>query len=67
MILLSGITYAQKITIIILCISILAFTALNALLVVYLHRRNRKLNKRLPPPADTNTEEDKPNIKEHNI
>ena len=60
MILLSGITYAQKITIIILCISALAFTAINGLLVIYLHRRNKKLNKSLPPQDNAGvTEEDK--------
>lgn len=53
MTLLAGITYAQKLTIIILCIVVIAFTLLNAFLVVDLHRRNSKLNKKLPPPEES--------------
>ena len=54
----SGITYAQELTIIILCISILVLTLFNAILVFSLHRLNKRLNKRaeLPAPDD----EDKP-------
>lgn len=50
MILLAGgITETQKITVIVLCVAILLFAALNTVLVITLQRRNKKLNKKLTP------------------
>ena len=53
----SGVSYAGELTIIILCISVIALTLVNAMLVVSLQRRNKKLDKRTKPPAP---DEDKP-------
>lgn len=75
-ILAGGITYAQQTAVIILCIVILVFTAVNAILVVTLQRRNRKLNGRLNPPEqsesgvasdETADEHSEQNPNEHNI
>lgn len=48
---------AEELTVVILCISVLVLTLVNAVLVVSLQRRNKKLNKRAEKPAP---EEDKP-------
>ena len=37
---------AEELTVVILCISVLVLTLVNAVLVVSLQRRNKKLNKR---------------------
>lgn len=74
-ILAGGITYAQQTAVIILCIVILVFTAVNAILVVTLQRRNRKLNGRLNPSEQSSVgasgekadEHSEQNPNEHNI
>lgn len=48
---------AEELTVVILCISVLVLTLVNAVLVVSLQRRNKKMNKRAEKPAP---EEDKP-------
>ena len=43
MTLLAGISFAEKLTIIILCISIFLFMLVNIYLVISLHLRNKKI------------------------
>ena len=61
-ILASGLDSAQQITVVVLCVALIVFLLVNALLVLSLHKQNKKLVKRKEnnsEPAEDNKAPDK--------
>lgn len=55
--LLAGISFGEKLTIIILCVCIVVFMLVNVYLVISLHLRNKKLNAGKEESSDGNGED----------